>query len=203
MHNVADIIFIDNQDSFTYNLVDELEKLNHNVIVYRNSVEVDVLKSKLEALISENSECILFFSPGPGTPSKSPIMSTMLRAFVGKLPIIGVCLGHQAIAEHFGGTVGLAGETVHGKSSIIECNNHPIFSGLPDNLTVARYHSLVATTVPSNLEVIGHYKEMPMAFIDEKNQILGFQFHPESILTTLGSKLLEQSINYLIKESCK
>ena len=203
MHNVADIIFIDNQDSFTYNLVDELEKLDHNVIVYRNSVEVDVVKHKLELLISDKTECVLFFSPGPGTPSNSPIMSEMLKAFVGKLPVIGVCLGHQAIAEHFGGTVGLAGETVHGKSSIIECSNHAIFSGLPSNLTVARYHSLVATTVPTNLSVIGHYNQMPMAFIDEEKQILGFQFHPESILTTQGSKLLEQSINYLIKESCK
>ena len=198
---MANIVFIDNQDSFTYNLVDELEKLNHKVTVYRNTVSKQTIESKVFELQKAGQSVILFFSPGPGTPSDSPCMSDLLKSLSGVVPIFGVCLGHQAIAEYFGGKVGLAGETVHGKSSVIQCEAHPIFDGLPRNLTVARYHSLVATSVPDNLMVIGHYNNMPMAFIDENNRILSFQFHPESILTTLGAKLLEQSINYLLKES--
>ncbi len=193
------IIFIDNQDSFTYNLVDELEKLDLNVVVFRNTVKQSVIVEKIQSSFKSDSATILFFSPGPGKPSDIPCMNNLLNAYAGKLPILGVCLGHQAIAEHFGGKVGLAGETIHGKASIIECKEHPIFVGLPKALTVARYHSLKATFVPKNLNVIGHFNDMPMAYIDESRRILGFQFHPESILTTHGTKLLEQSINHLIR----
>lgn len=196
---MAEIIFIDNHDSFTYNLVDELKKLEHSITVYRNTVALDTVVKKIEQAKTQLSQCILFFSPGPGKPSDVKIMSSLLEKYKGEIPIIGVCLGHQAISEYYGGKVGLAEQTVHGKSSRITINDHPIFNNLPRPLTVARYHSLAATYLPRELTVIGEYNSTPMAIISETDKVLGFQFHPESVLTTDGTTLLQQSINYLLK----
>ena len=191
------IFFLDNQDSFTYNLVEELKSLNFEVEVYRNTVPSEFIIEKIEIAITTNQDPVLFLSPGPGTPSQSVCMTELLEFAVGKLPIIGVCLGHQAIAEHYGGKVRLAGETVHGKASTINIKPHNIFAGFGNAIQVARYHSLVVDDLPSTLEVIGVYKELVMAVINEDDRVLGFQFHPESILTTQGSALIRNSIKYL------
>lgn len=196
---MANIIFIDNQDSFTYNIVDELEKLNHTVTVYRNTVKKDTIINKIDAVKDSNQQPVIFFSPGPGKPSDVPLMDELLSTFKGDIAVIGVCLGHQAITEFYGGIVGLAPETVHGKSSKINLENHIIFEGLTKPFTVARYHSLVATQMPAPLRVLGEVNGLPMAVINEQDKVLGFQFHPESVLTTEGATLLQQSINYLLE----
>lgn len=196
---MANVIFIDNQDSFTYNIVDELEKLNHTVTVYRNTVKKETIIQKINAVQQLDEEAVLFFSPGPGKPSDVPLMNELLSLFKSKIPVIGVCLGHQAITEYYGGVVGLAPETIHGKSSKIALQNHRIFNGLANPFTVARYHSLVATKIPESLTVLGEVNQLPMAVINEQDKVLGFQFHPESVLTTEGATLLQQSINYLLE----
>lgn len=196
---MAEIIFIDNHDSFTYNLVDELKMLGHNITVYRNTVGPDVVTKRIDMLLQQNIQTVLFLSPGPGKPSDVKLMTFLLERYKALIPIIGICLGHQAISEFYGGKVGLAEQTIHGKSSKITVEDHPIFNGLPKPLTVARYHSLAATYLPDELQVIGVYQNTPMAIINEQDKVLGFQFHPESVLTTDGTTLLQQSINYLLK----
>lgn len=194
------IFFIDNQDSFTYNLVEELNTLAFDVEVYRNTLSAEFIGEQINQTLAANQPAILFLSPGPGTPSDSVTMMTLIAQFKGKLPIIGICLGHQALAEHYGATVGLAGETVHGKSSEITLVEHPIFDGLGNALQVARYHSLVARDLPETLSQLASYDDLVMAMINEKDKTLGFQFHPESILTTNGSTLLKNSIEYLTQD---
>lgn len=196
---MANVIFVDNQDSFTYNIVDELKKLNHNVVVYRNTVSTETITSQIDSKISEGTPVVLFFSPGPGKPSEVPLMTSLLDRYKGKIPVIGVCLGHQAITEYYGGSVDIAGETVHGKSSKMTIQQHPIFNTMPNPLVIARYHSLVAKRVPATLTIIGQLESMPMALINEEDRVLGFQFHPESVLTTNGTTLLKQSIEYLLR----
>ncbi|MDU0111598.1 gamma-glutamyl-gamma-aminobutyrate hydrolase family protein [Psychrosphaera aquimarina] len=196
---MSKIFLLDNQDSFTYNLVDELRCLDNQIEIFRNTVNPQMIIDQINNSIQAGEKPLLFLSPGPGKPSDSVCMTKLIEYAVGTIPIIGVCLGHQAIAEHYGAIVTLAGETVHGKSSVITCQPHEIFDGLGTNMSVARYHSLIVKDLPSDITVIGQLGDIPMVFIDEKNKTLGFQFHPESILTTDGSRLLEQAINYLTK----
>lgn len=191
------IYFIDNQDSFTYNLVEELNALDLDVEVYRNTLSAEFIATQIEQSLQNGDKPLLFFSPGPGTPSDSPTMMRLIEQYIGVLPMLGVCLGHQAIAEHYGATIGLAGETVHGKSSTITLEPHPVFSGFGNALQVARYHSLVARDLPKHLNPIATYDQLIMAAVNDEDKVLGFQFHPESILTTNGSLLLKNSINYL------
>ena len=193
------IFFIDNQDSFTYNLVEELKALAFDVEVYRNTVEPDFILAEIEAAEKQGKSPLLFLSPGPGKPSESTCMMSLLASCQGRFPIIGVCLGHQAIAEHYGGKVVLAGETVHGKSSNIEASDHSIFAGMGNIIPVARYHSLKVDALPDSLSVEASLNGMPMVIMDEANKVAGFQFHPESILTTDGTRLLKQTIDYLIR----
>jgi anthranilate synthase component 2 len=124
-------------------------------------------------------------------------MPDLIRLCAGRFPMLGICLGHQALVEHYGGVVGRAGETVHGKTSLIELADHPLFAGLPRPFAVARYHSLMATEVPPSLQVIANYQHIPMAVLHTEHKALGYQFHPESILTTQGKPLLAQSLAYL------
>lgn len=195
---MSKIFFIDNQDSFTYNLVEELKALNFEVEVYRNTVEPNYVLSAIEEAKKNGLSPLLFLSPGPGKPSESACMMSLLESCTGKYPIIGVCLGHQAIAEYYGGQVILAGETVHGKSSTIKLSQHPIFSGLGNTMSVARYHSLKVAELPETLTVEAYLDDMPMVIMDEQRSVAGFQFHPESILTTDGTRLLKQTIDFLI-----
>lgn len=191
---MADILLLDNIDSFTYNLVDQLRAFSHNVVVYRNNVPADTLIERLQSM--ENP--VLMLSPGPGAPSEAGCMPEMLTRLRGRLPIIGICLGHQAIVEAYGGHVGQAGEILHGKASAIAHDDCGMFAGLTNPLPVARYHSLVGSNVPEELTVNATFNGMVMAVRHDKDRVCGFQFHPESILTTQGAILLEQTLAWAL-----
>ncbi|WP_026374563.1 aminodeoxychorismate/anthranilate synthase component II [Aestuariibacter salexigens] len=191
------VVLLDNVDSFTYNLVDELRSLGLTLTVFRNTVPEHVVMDYLGS-VSDTSTPLVMLSPGPGAPQDAGCMPALLKAVQGKYPVLGICLGHQAIVEHYGGEVGRATSVMHGKSSLIEVQPHPIFAGLDNPLPVARYHSLMATILPSSLTQLAHVEDIPMAVYHQQDNMLGFQFHPESILTSKGSQLLAQSVDYLI-----
>ncbi|PMG28085.1 anthranilate synthase component II [Shewanella sp. 10N.286.52.C2] len=192
------LYLLDNFDSFTYNLVDQFRCLGFEVMIYRNDVSADYLAEKL---ISENGKAALVLSPGPGAPHEAGCMMELIAKVAGKVPMLGICLGHQAMVEHYGGKVERAPFVVHGKASPTIHNSEGVFANLPSPLPVARYHSLVATQVPACLEVIASTDDMPMAILHPQDKVVGFQFHPESILTTLGSTLLTQTLTYLTQTS--
>ena len=191
---MADILLLDNIDSFTYNLVDQLRTFGHNVVIYRNNVPAEVLTERLQSM--ENP--ILMLSPGPGAPADAGCMPALLQALRGRLPIIGICLGHQAIVEAYGGQVGQAGEILHGKASAITHDGEAMFAGLSNPLPVARYHSLVGSNTPAGLTVNASFNGMVMAVRHDADRVCGFQFHPESILTTQGARLLEQTLAWAL-----
>lgn len=191
---MANILFIDNVDSFTYNLVDQLRNSKHCVTVYRNTIPADVIIEKL----SQMQNPILMLSPGPGTPSEAGCMPELLKRLKGKLPIIGICLGHQAIVESYGGSIVPAGDILHGKASLIEHDEQAMFKGLHNPLPVARYHSLKGENIPNTLTINALCNNIVMAVRNDHDRVYGFQFHPESILTIQGVKLLEQTIEWAL-----
>lgn len=191
---MADILLLDNFDSFTYNLVDQLRTFGHNVVVYRNSAPAQTLIDRLQAM----EKPVLMLSPGPGAPADAGCMPELLRRLRGHLPIIGICLGHQAIVEAWGGHVGQAGEILHGKASGIAHDGEGMFAGLSNPLPVARYHSLVGSNIPEELTVNATFNGMVMAVRHDNDRVCGLQFHPESILTTQGARLLEQTLAWAL-----
>lgn len=164
--------------------------------IYRNSLPASRIMSEIAAC---EGDAVLVLSPGPGAPHEAGCLIDLIKLARGQVPILGICLGHQALCEAYGGTVGAAGEIVHGKRSLIEHNGHGAFAGLPSPLPVARYHSLVATYVPEELKVIAHYQGMPMAIEQQDERVLGFQFHPESIMTSEGARLLTQALAHITR----
>ncbi|WP_159564161.1 glutamine amidotransferase-related protein [Budvicia diplopodorum] len=191
---MAEILLLDNVDSFTYNLVDQLRSSGHSVTIYRNTLPAELIIQQINRM----NKPVLMLSPGPGKPSEAGCMPELLASLLGKLPIIGICLGHQAIVQAYGGNVGQAGEILHGKSSPITHDGLGMFDGLPSPLPVARYHSLVGTDVPAELTVNAHYNNMVMAVRHDSHRVCGFQFHPESILTTQGARLLNQTLSWAL-----
>lgn len=191
---MADILLLDNIDSFTYNLVDQLRASGHRVVVYRNQLPADAIIAQLQQL----EKPVLMLSPGPGAPSEAGCMPELLQRLRGQLPIIGICLGHQAIVEAYGGHVGQAGEILHGKASSIEHDGQAMFEALPNPLPVARYHSLVGSDIPAELTVNASFNGMVMAVRHDQHRVCGFQFHPESILTTHGARLLNQTLEWAL-----
>lgn len=193
------LFMLDNLDSFTYNLVDEFQCLGFEPTVYRNTLSAEFVFTKmLEHTKATGENVILVLSPGPGDPKSAGCLMALIKLCAGKIPMLGICLGHQALIEHYGGTVGRADEIVHGKASPITHCGTGAFVNIQNPLPVARYHSLVGTNVPDSLTVIADYNKMPMAICQERDAILAYQFHPESILTTFGSTLLAQSFDYLL-----
>lgn len=192
--SVMKLYLLDNFDSFTYNLVDQFRSLGFEVVIYRNDVDPDYLAQKL---LSETTKAALVLSPGPGAPSDAGCMMALIAKLAGKVPMLGICLGHQAMVEYYGGKVARAPFVVHGKASPTVHTGEGVFANLPNPLPVARYHSLVATQVPDCLQIIATTDDMPMAVLHPEHRAIGFQFHPESILTTLGSQLLTQTLSYL------
>lgn len=188
------IYFLDNFDSFSYNLVDELSMLGCQLVVYRNNISA---QSIFDKMCQETVPVLLVLSPGPGAPSDAGCLMELIELCKGRFPMLGICLGQQALTQSYGGVIGHAGETVHGKSSIITLTEHPVFAGMGDKMPVARYHSLMATKVPDEVEVIASYETIPMAIYHQQDNALGYQFHPESILTPNGALLLQQSIEFL------
>jgi len=197
------IFMLDNLDSFTYNLVDEFQCLGLEPTIYRNTLSADFIFEQMQKC---NERVLLVLSPGPGEPSKAGCLMDLIAKCAGKYPILGICLGHQALVEHYGGKVDRAPEIVHGKSSNITHRQSSVFENISHPLPVARYHSLVATDVPKSLDVIAEYVtsahiNLPMAIEHKNDSALGFQFHPESILTTYGGTLLAQTISYLLSSN--
>lgn len=197
MEKKTHIVLIDNFDSFTYNLVDEVRNLGYPLTIFRNSIDVDTVYNFIKA---QTGSTLLMLSPGPGTPSAAGCMPGLLAKVQGEIPVLGICLGHQCIVEYYGGVIDSADQIKHGKASSIDHNHAEIFAQLPHPLKVARYHSLMATQVPDSLDVIANYEHIPMAVYHQQDRMLGFQFHPESILTAHGSQLLTQSIQFLTQE---
>jgi anthranilate synthase component 2 len=199
VEEMANILFIDNFDSFTYNLVDQFRSLGHEVKIYRNNIAADTIESAVKQL--ENP--VVLLSPGPGAPADAGSMPEIIQRLKGKVPMIGICLGHQAIVEAYGGTVAGAGEIIHGKVSMMEHQNHATYAQLPSPLAIARYHSLVATHVPDSLTITAEVDDLVMSVVQEEDKVCGFQFHPESIMTTYGATLLANAIEWALKKNDK
>lgn len=191
---MANLVFIDNFDSFTYNLVDQFRALGHRVTIYRNNIAAVTVLEALKQL----EHPVVILSPGPGTPSEAGCMPELIQLIKGEVPIIGICLGHQAIVEAYGGKVEGAGEIIHGKISMMEHQSHSVYQGLPSPLAIARYHSLVATYVPSSLTITAEVNGLVMSVVQEEDKVCGFQFHPESIMTTYGATLLANTIDWAL-----
>ena len=181
------LLVIDNYDSFTYNLVQYLGELGENVEVYRNDrVTVQYIESELRP------ERIVI-SPGPGTPDTAGITLAVIEHFAGKIPLLGVCLGHQSIGQAFGGRVIRAPELMHGKASEVIHDGKTIFAGLTDSFKAGRYHSLIVEndSLPQCLEVSARTADdVIMGLRHRELKVEGVQFHPESILTSEGKQLL-------------
>ncbi|MCG3865434.1 MULTISPECIES: aminodeoxychorismate/anthranilate synthase component II [unclassified Photobacterium] len=193
----AHIVLLDNFDSFTYNLVDQFRSLGHPVTIYRNNLTAEQVENALE----EKTHPVLVLSPGPGAPANAGCMPELIQRVKGKVPMIGICLGQQAIVEAYGGKVSGAGEIVHGKAAMMSHNQHAVFGNLPNPLSIARYHSLVATEVPETLQTIADVNGLVMAVLHEQDKVCGFQFHPESILTTQGAELLTHTLNWVMSRN--
>jgi len=181
------ILMIDNYDSFTYNLVQYVGELGEELQVYRND---KITLEEIERLAPD----YLMISPGPCTPNEAGISMDVIRHFAGKIPIMGVCLGHQSIGQVFGGKVIRAEKLMHGKTSEVLHDGKTIFQGIPSQFTAARYHSLIVeeASMPSVLEVTARTAEGEIMAVRHKEYpIEGVQFHPESIITEHGKQLLK------------
>jgi anthranilate synthase/aminodeoxychorismate synthase-like glutamine amidotransferase len=183
------VLLVDNYDSFTYNLVHLFEELGADVDVRRNdSISAD----EAEALAPD----ALVVSPGPGRPAEAGASLELIRRLGPLIPTLGVCLGHQAIVEAFGGEVGPARALLHGKTSIVHHDGRGVFEGLPEEISVGRYHSLAGVRIPDGLEVTARSEDSEvMAVRHRKHPIEGVQFHPESVLTPHGRALLANFLN--------
>ena len=189
------ILLIDNYDSFTYNLVHYVEELGHNVQVYRND------KISLKKIAKLNPKKIII-SPGPCTPNEAGICLDLVKKFYDKMPILGVCLGHQSIGQAFGAKIIKASKIMHGKTSKVSNLGSKIFKGLPSSFEATRYHSLVIKngTLPKNFRVISetidNKKNVIMGIEHENYPCYGVQFHPESIASVpFGKKIMKNFLN--------
>ncbi|WP_159715354.1 aminodeoxychorismate/anthranilate synthase component II [Blochmannia endosymbiont of Camponotus nipponensis] len=188
---MVNVVLLDNIDSFTYNLVDQLRDNGHQVLIYTNQLPTSIIINTLLNMIDP----ILMLSPGPGSPSQAGCMAQLIKQLFRQIPIIGICLGYQAIIEFYGGRISQSQEIVHGKSSLIHHDNLAMFSNIPNPLLAGRYHSLIGSEIPNNLKINAYLnKHTAMAVRNDSDRICGFQFHPESILTTHGTQLIQQTI---------
>ena len=181
------LLMIDNYDSFTYNLVQYFGELGEDVQVFRND------EISLDAIGAMAPERIVL-SPGPCTPNEAGVTLPLLARFAGRIPILGVCLGHQAIGQAFGGRVVRAGKVMHGKCSNLRHDGKGVFAGLPDGFTATRYHSLVVerSSLPDCLEVSAESEDGEIMGLRHREQAVeGVQFHPEAILTEHGHRMLK------------
>jgi anthranilate synthase/aminodeoxychorismate synthase-like glutamine amidotransferase len=182
------ILLVDNYDSFTYNLAHLFGELDENVVVRRN----DALDAEAAARLAPSH---LVISPGPGRPADAGATLEIVKRLAPTTPILGVCLGHQAIVEAFGGTVGRARQLVHGKSCRVRHDGRGVFAGLPDELEVGRYHSLAATAVAPELEVCASAGDGEIMAVRHRTlDVHGVQFHPESVLTPHGRQIAQNFV---------
>jgi anthranilate synthase component II len=185
------LLMIDNYDSFTYNLVQYFGELGQDVRVYRND---QITVQEIEALKPEH----IVVSPGPCTPNEAGISVEAIRRFAGRIPLLGVCLGHQSIGQAFGGRIIRAQQLMHGKTSMIHHADKGVFAGLPNPFEATRYHSLVIEreTIPDCLEITAWTDDGEIMGVRHKTlAVEGVQFHPESVLTQRGHDLLRNFLN--------
>ncbi len=189
---VPRLLLVDNYDSFTYNLVQAFLVLGAEVLVHRN----DAITVEQAQALQPTHLCI---SPGPGTPQGAGVSMSMIRAFAGHIPVLGVCLGHQSIVEVFGGEVVRAGRLMHGKVSPVDHDAKGVFAGAPQPMQVGRYHSLIAQpeTLPSILEVTARTPQGEIMGVRHRElNVEGVQFHPESVLTPEGPLLMGNFLRF-------
>ena len=189
------LLLLDNYDSFTYNVYQLLSELGADVEVVRND------KTTVEE-IEKKGYAGIVLSPGPGVPADAGITESVIRAFAGRVPILGICLGHQAIGEVSGGKIVRAAEIIHGKVSPIRHNGRGLYAGLPQDVEVGRYHSLIIdrATLPDCLEVTSELADGTIMGVRHKEMdIEGIQFHPESILTPTGRTMMQNFLDHLRK----
>ena len=188
----ARLLLVDNYDSFTYNLVQAFLVLGAEVLVHRNdAITVDDARA-----LEPTHLCI---SPGPGTPKDAGVSMDMIRGFAGRVPVLGVCLGHQSIVEVFGGHVVRADRLMHGKTSPVEHDGRGVFEGAPRPLQVGRYHSLIAEpqSLPADLEVTARTPDDEIMGVRHRDLVVeGVQFHPESVLTPDGPRLMGNFLRF-------
>ncbi|MCF7885049.1 MAG: aminodeoxychorismate/anthranilate synthase component II [Candidatus Marinimicrobia bacterium] len=184
------VLFIDNFDSFTYNLAEEFAKRSNDVLVYRNNTPL----TKIDQVIDEFNPGVIVLSPGPSNPKKAGICLELIKKYYNKIPLFGICLGFQCIVEAFDGKISQCREIFHGKASIIKHNEEGFFKNIENPIQVGRYHSLFAAELPPNFTLASEIRGIPMAIWHNKHPIYGVQFHPESILTPVGGKIIENII---------
>jgi len=184
------IMLLDNFDSFTYNLKYQLQELGE-VKTYRNDLALEILIEHAE------QADLLVLSPGPGNPRSAGNLIALIQSMAGKLPMFGICLGHQAMVEAFEGEVSQAPAILHGKASLMQHDGTRLFADLPNPLSIARYHSLVASEIPDNFQVTATVEGQVMAIEDQDRQLFGVQFHPESIMTTYGHDIFKNVFNLI------
>ncbi|MHC4655003.1 MAG: anthranilate synthase component II [Planctomycetota bacterium] len=191
------VLFIDNFDSFTYNLVDDFCKRNCQAKVYRADTELEELK----VLAAEFGPDLLVISPGPGTPDTAGVSLPAVGYFKDKVPIFGVCLGHQVVVQYFGGKISHAPVPMHGKPSKVTHNEKGVFVGVENPLQAGRYHSLCVVELPDCLEQTAEFEGIVMGARHKELPIFGVQFHPESILTPAGGKIIENVLSIAMAEN--
>lgn len=190
------VLLIDNYDSFTYNLVQAFLVLEAEVIVHRN----DRIN---RAQAADLNPTHLVISPGPGRPEDAGVSLDMIGAFAGKIPVLGVCLGHQSLVQYFGGKIISAQRLMHGKTSLIEHDGRGLFAGVPQNCQVGRYHSLAADRdlIPDVLEVTARTSDGEIMGVRHRTfAVEGVQFHPESVLTPDGDQLLGNFLKFTVNQ---
>ena len=183
------ILLLDNFDSFTYNLVDYFKQLKVGTVIFRNNQHIeDIVKHSYRGIV---------LSPGPGKPSDSGILLKVISSFMDKIPILGICLGHQAIGDFFGARIIKAEKPMHGKISRIKLKEDYLFRNMPHEINVVRYHSLVLDQIPEELESIASASNGEIMAIRHKHKnVRGLQFHPEAELTELGMEILRNWVDH-------
>jgi anthranilate synthase/aminodeoxychorismate synthase-like glutamine amidotransferase len=191
---VPRVLVLDHRDSFVFTLVDHFARLGADVRTLRTSVSLP----QLQSYMSDFDPALVLLSPGPGHPSSAGVMLPFLRT-APQVPIAGVCLGHQALALAAGGEVARATQPVHGRASEVEHDGDPIFAGIPRRFAAGRYHSLAVTNVPAEFEVIARAADDPRLVMAIRHRTLpqiGLQFHPESVLTPFGARLVQNLLHH-------
>lgn len=179
------VLMVDNHDSFTFNIVEAIERLGRSVKTVRNEIAA---AQAFDLARKENA--IIFISPGPGRPEEAGCSIELIALAKGKVPLFGVCLGHQAMVLEAGGEVVRAPQPVHGKASVLEHDGSGLFEGVPNPIKIGRYHSLCTPDPPARFHVHAAIDGMAMAISDAAARQVGVQFHPESVLTPVGLKIL-------------
>jgi anthranilate synthase/aminodeoxychorismate synthase-like glutamine amidotransferase len=182
------IVFVDNFDSFTFNLVDEFARRGCEIEVWRNTASAEFIIDRAE---SADGPGLIVISPGPGRPADAGCCPQLMRMAAGRVPVFGVCLGHQVLLETFGAVVEPAQTILHGRSSQVTHRDDALFRGIPSPFVVGRYHSLAGHSVPEAIEPLAWADSIVMAARHRRFPLFGVQFHPESVLTPQGGRLIE------------